>query len=89
LRHLILIVVESAASIAIHILSEAFNESAESYGEAFIKLAYRGVLSSDVAEEMALLAKLRNLIVHRYWLVDDIRIYEEAKSSGISVIKKF
>ena len=89
LRHLILIVVESAASIAIHILSEAFNENVESYGEAFIKLAYYGVLSLNVAKEMASLARLRNLIVHRYWLVDDSRIYQEAKNTGISIIKKF
>ncbi len=89
LRYLILLVVESAASIALHILSEAFGENAESYGEAFSRLAHHGVLSPSVAEKMASLARLRNLIVHRYWLVDDARIFREARGSGIQTVEKF
>jgi len=89
LRHLILIIIESAASIAMHILAEDFDEKVESYGEAFEKLSYHGVISSEIAYEMISLARLRNLIVHRYWLVNDIRIYRESKESGISVIKEF
>jgi len=89
LRHLILMIVESAASIAMHILAEKFSERAESYGEAFKKLSYHGVIGPSTALEMASLTRLRNLIVHRYWLVDDIRIYRESKGSGISIIKKF
>jgi uncharacterized protein YutE (UPF0331/DUF86 family) len=38
---------------------------------------------------MAALAMLRNLIVHRYWLVNDSRIYREAKASGMRLISKF
>ena len=47
------------------------------------------MISSEIAYEMISLARLRNLIVHRYWLVNDIRIYRESKESGISVIKEF
>ena len=36
---------------------------------------------------MASLASLRNMIVHRYWGVDDARIYTEAKSIGVKTIK--
>lgn len=89
LRHLVLMVVESAASIALHILAEDFGERADSYSEAFTKLSYRGVLSPKVASEMASLARLGNLIVHRYWLVDDLRIYREAKGSGLLVVEGF
>jgi len=89
LRHLILTIVESAASIAMHILAEDFDEKVESYSEAFEKLSYHGVISSEIAYEMISLARLRNLIVHRYWIVNDIRIYRESKDSGISVIKEF
>ncbi len=89
LRHLILTIVESAASIAMHILAEDFDEKVESYDEAFEKLSYYGVISSEIAYEMISLARLRNLIVHRYWVVNDIRIYRESRDSGISVIKEF
>lgn len=89
LRHLILMIVESAASIALHILAEDFEERAESYGEAFEKLARRGVLKPETALEMAAMARLRNLIVHRYWLVDDLRIYREARGSGLEIVRRF
>jgi len=29
------------------------------------------------------------MIVHRYWSIDDVRIYREAKNNGVRVIEKF
>ena len=89
LRHLILIIVESATSIALHILAEDFNERVGSYGEAFERLSHHGILSPEIALEMISLTRLRNLIVHRYWLVNDARIYRDAKGSGIAIIERF
>lgn len=89
LRHLVLLIVESAASIALHILSDKFNKRVESYGEAFEELSYNNVIKPETARGMAALARLRNLIVHRYWLVNDSRIYQEAKASGMRLIGKF
>lgn len=89
LRHLILIVVESAASIALHILAEDFNKRVSSYSEAFERLSHHGILSPEIALEMISLTRLRNLIVHRYWLINDARIYRDAKSSGITIIERF
>jgi uncharacterized protein YutE (UPF0331/DUF86 family) len=38
---------------------------------------------------MAKLASLRNQIVHRYWTIDDLRIYKEAKENGLGTIESF
>ncbi len=38
---------------------------------------------------MVKLVGLRNIIVHRYWVVDDLKIYKSAKNSGIGNIEKF
>lgn len=89
LRHLILIIAETAASIALHILAEDFGEMAESYSEAFERLPLHGILKPGTAAEMAALARLRNLVVHRYWLVDDPKIYREARDSGVQVVRDF
>ncbi len=35
------------------------------------------------------LAKLRNLIIHRYWEIDNSRIYKEAKGNGLKVVEDF
>ena len=52
-------------------------------------MAEKGVLSYNIAERMSALTSLRNMIVHRYWSIDDVRIYREAKNNGVRVIEKF
>jgi len=89
LRYLVLLTVESAASIALHILSDKFNRRVKSYGEASEELSYNGVIKPETAHGMAALTRLRNLILHRYWLVNDSRIYREAKASGMRLISRF
>lgn len=71
------------------ILEKDYGVAPRSYREAFIKLAEKGVVRPGLALKMADLASLRNLIVHRYWGIDDIKIYESARSSGVGVIEEF
>jgi len=89
LRYSVVMLVEALADVAVIILEKDFDEAAESYREAFLKLAEKGVISAGVAERMAALAGLRNLIVHRYWAVDDMKVYRDARGSGIEAVEKF
>ena len=89
LRLSIVEIVEAATLIGLHILREQFNDTAEGYVQVFRKLLERGILSRDTGEGMIKLARLRNLIVHRYWDVDDARVYTEIKEVGIELVKKF
>jgi len=89
LRLSIVEVVEAATLIGLHILREQFNDTAEGYVQVFRKLLERGILSRNTGEGMIKLARLRNLIVHRYWDVDDVRVYTEIKEVGIELVKEF
>ncbi|MCD6510938.1 MAG: DUF86 domain-containing protein [Thermoprotei archaeon] len=89
MRYSIILIVEAAADLGLAILKQCFNEGAESYREVFIKLAEKGVISYDTAEGMASLASLRNMVVHRYWSIDDVRIYREARNNGVRTVEKF
>jgi len=89
LRLSIVEIVEAATLIGLHILREQFNDRAEGYVQVFRKLLERGILSRDTGEGMIKLARLRNLIVHRYWDVDDVRVYVEIKEVGIELVKRF
>jgi len=89
LRLSIVEIVEATTLIGLHILREQFNDTAEGYVQVFRKLLERGIISRDTGEGMIKLARLRNLIVHRYWDVDDIRVYTEIKKVGIELVKKF
>jgi len=89
LRLSIVEIVEAATLIGLHILREQFNDTAEGYVQVFRKLLEHGILSRDTGEGMIKLARLRNLIVHRYWDIDDARVYTEIKEVGIELVKKF
>jgi len=89
LRYSIVLIVESLADIAVAILEKDFNEIVESYRDVIMKLRDKGLLGRRVAESIARLVSLRNLIVHRYRVVDDLKIYESAKNSGVESIERF
>ncbi|MEM4455096.1 MAG: HepT-like ribonuclease domain-containing protein [Thermofilaceae archaeon] len=89
MRYCIVVVVEALADLSVTILEKDFNDAAESYREAFFKLASRKVVSLDTCNSMAKLASLRKQVVHRYWAVDDLRIYREAKEGGVEAVERF
>jgi uncharacterized protein YutE (UPF0331/DUF86 family) len=89
LRYSIVLIVEVLADLSIAILENDFDEVVESYRDAFIKLATKGVISSEYMQTMVRLAGLRNLVVHRYWTIDDVKIYENAKENGVKALKDF
>ena len=90
LRLALVEIVEAAASLGLYLLRELRNiKKVEGYFQIFRKLVEQGVLSPETGEEMEKLARLRNLIIHRYWEVDDSKIYREARDSELKVIEKF
>ena len=89
-RHCIIEIVEAAADGATIILREFFNEkNFQSYADIFQRLAKLGVISIKTRDSMIALTRLMNLIIHRYWNIDDIKIYHDAHGSGIESIRRF
>ncbi len=80
-RYSIVQIVEAAADIGLYIL-QLKDEIARSYREIFKKLVLLGVISVSTSEAMIRMSSLRNMVIHRYCEVDDLRIYREAKSGG-------
>jgi uncharacterized protein YutE (UPF0331/DUF86 family) len=90
MRYLVIQLVEAAASISVHLLSRLFDERAEGYAECFRRLGDRKVIGKGLAERLASAARLRNLLVHRYWEIDDRRVYSSIKEGveDFEVFKK-
>ncbi len=88
-RYAIVKIVEGAAVAGSYILETRFDVIPESYVEVFDALSKKGVISYQVGEGFRRLVGLRNLVVHKYWDVDDGRIYDEAESNGLEVVEKF
>ncbi|MCD6536720.1 MAG: DUF86 domain-containing protein [Thaumarchaeota archaeon] len=79
IRYLVIQAVEAASGICHRILVNVFNERAESFPECFIRLGVKGVIPRDLAERLASAARLGNLLVRRYWDIDDEKVYQSVR----------
>lgn len=73
-RYSLVVVVEAAAAVCNH-LSARLGRVPDSYPACFELLGELGVLESGLAQRLAAMARLRNLLVHAYGRVDDRRFH--------------
>ena len=59
-----------------HLVTESGHAPPKDYHESFSLLGTLGVMTADLAKEMAMAAGLRNRIVHEYDDIDPERVYE-------------
>jgi len=79
MRYHLIAIAEALASMALHVCRNLLDQRPETPIHAFKLLAERGVISDEVFVELSKFVRLRNLLVHRYWVVDDEKIYESIK----------
>lgn len=79
IRYLVIQLVESSVSMCLHVLMNVFGERAEGFSECFARLGAKEVIPRELAEKLSAAARLRNLLVRRYWTVDDKKVYESIK----------
>ncbi len=87
MRYLVIQLVEAASSACLHLLA-AQGERAEGYPECFLRPSQKGMMSDSLASRLASAAKLRNLLVHRYWTIDDERVFEGVRE-GLRDFEEF
>ena len=87
LRYAIVEIVESLALISQRI-ARAMDYPLEGYIEAMKFYSKAHILDEDIVKGLVRLARLRNLIIHRYWEIDDNRIVAEARGSGLEIIRR-
>lgn len=86
MRYNIIVLVEALASLCFYIAIEHYNLNPRYYSECFKEVSER--LNLSCYEDLISLAKLRNLLVHRYWIIRDELIYENIKKN-FKCIKDF
>lgn len=74
-ERLIQLVVEAAADINVHVVSELEGRPPIDYRESFYAAARVGLLPPALAERLAPSAGLRNALVHEYARIDDARVH--------------
>jgi len=82
------VAIQECLALATHWLADEGWDVPKTYGEAFSVLADRGILERSLADRLRAAAGLRNLIAHRYGILDPARLFEFA-SSGTSDLLAF
>lgn len=85
-RYYIIVLVEALMALVYHIARKAYRLEPHTPIQTLRLLADRGLISNDELDDFIKLVKLRNLIVHRYWIIDDKRIYENVKEDFRKVV---
>ncbi len=73
----VLVIIQEAMDIALHIASDEGWELAGTYREAFAVLARHGVVDDALAASLGGAAQLRNRIAHGYASLDAARLWAE------------
>jgi uncharacterized protein YutE (UPF0331/DUF86 family) len=79
LRYLVIELVEAAAAACTHVLRELYGVYVEGYAACFERLARLNIIPQALAKRLAAAARLRNLLVHRYWEISDERVYRSVR----------
>jgi uncharacterized protein YutE (UPF0331/DUF86 family) len=84
----VLVVVQEAMDIALHVASDEGWELASTYRDAFVVLARHGIISDELAASLGGAAQLRNRIAHGYASVDADRLWAELPA-GVASFGEF
>jgi uncharacterized protein YutE (UPF0331/DUF86 family) len=84
----LIVALQEASDISLHIASDEGWGIASSYAASFDMLARRSVIDTDLAARLAGVAALRNRVAHGYATVDVERIWREAPE-GIASLREY
>lgn len=84
-RYNIIVVAEAISASAVRFARRLYNEEPETPAYALSILRDRSLLIGFEYEDLIRLVRLRNLLVHRYWIIDDEKIYTSIKNNFKSV----
>ena len=85
MRYQLVVLVEALGDIGMHVAIEDLGSEPRSYAECFKLLEAGGLIGP--AEDLVRMVRLRNLLVHRYWIIDDARVYKIIKDNFKRVLE--
>ena len=69
------------ANICNHILARMTGQVPKGYPDCFEKLSDARIISRELSEKLKKVASLRNIIIHKYWEIDDRKVFKSAKEN--------
>ncbi len=81
LRYLLIEAVEAMANICNHIIARIAGQLPKGYPDCFEKLSDSRIITSELGDKLKKLASLRNIVIHKYWAIDDRKVFKSAKEN--------
>jgi len=75
-RSRLLTAIEAALNICYHVAARKLQRVPDEYAQCLLSLGQNGLLSPDLAQRLAAMARFRNRLVHFYWDVDFGQVYD-------------
>lgn len=76
IKYRLIVSIEAATDVADHIIAAESLRPATSLADSFVALAESGWIDEGLGASLADAARFRNLLVHQYADVDDLRVLE-------------
>ncbi|HID10113.1 MAG TPA: DUF86 domain-containing protein [Candidatus Latescibacteria bacterium] len=74
-KYTLIVAMEAAIDLCRHIVARLGMRTPSDYADCFAVLGEAGVVSEELADRLAQMARFRNLLVHLYGRVDDRRVF--------------
>lgn len=81
LRYLLIEAVESMANVCNHIITRMTGQVPKGYPDCFEKLSDNKIITKKLSNKLKKVASLRNIIIHKYWEIDDLKVFRSAKEN--------
>lgn len=78
MKYNIIVLVEALVALCIHVAREQYNYTPRTYTDA-VRYILERIGLTECVEDLVVLVRLRNLLIHRYWIIDDHKVYASVK----------
>lgn len=80
LKYSIIVIAEATGSILQHILAKKYNIPVSGFSETIKKAENKELISTALLERILPFMRFRNLLVHKYWIIDDQEFLEQIRT---------
>ncbi len=87
IRYHLIVIAGALMATILHVTRRALGITPETPIHALNKLREKGLVSDVEFKDIVNIIKLRNLLVPRYWVVDDMKIYENIRKNFSNVVR--
>ncbi len=81
IKHLLLQTIEAVGAICVHLIAKKLKRGVESFGECFEQLAKAKIIASSLYQELKIMIRFRNILVHSYWQIEDEKVLQYAREN--------